>query len=503
MSRVVTESTLGADALQRVLAPRQGVVLERAAADGSTFEAAEGPFTRYRRTVEVDPPLDGAHRVRQFVEFEVEVPYFGWLYQLPLRRHLGRLVPSEAPPWWSPPDRLDVQAARALGCLCALSLVLGYLGTLLTQTMTFAAEEFGADRSAQGVALAFVRADVVLALVLVARADRRGRRRALLGATAGGCALTAMGALAPSLPALVASQVVARGFVTAGVVVVAIAAAEEMPAGSRAHAVSLLSLSAGLGAGLAAVVLLPIAGLGEPAWRLLFAAAVAGLPLVASVARRIPETRRFAAPHARTPVAGHGRRLWLLAASAFLLNLFFAPAAQFSNEYLRTERGFTAAAIALFTFATVTPGAVGIVVGGRVAERGRRVVAAVGVVGGVGATVLMYLASGWPLWAWSVVGSVLGALTVPALGVYGPELFPTSLRGRANGLIAVPARLGSVAGLLLAGFLATSLGSLGPAMAVLAVGPAVLAVLVLLAYPETAHRELEELNPEDAPDAGR
>ena len=101
------------------------------------------------------------------------------------------------------------------------------------------------------------------------------------------------------------------------------------------------------------------------------------------------------------------------------------------------------------------------------------------------------------------MGSGLGALTVPALGVYGPELFPTSLRGRANGLIAVPARLGSVAGLLLAGFLATSLGSLGPAMAVLAAGPAVLAVLVLLAYPETAHRELEELNPEDAPDAGR
>jgi hypothetical protein len=34
---------------------------------------------------------------------------------------------------------------------------------------------------------------------------------------------------------------------------------------------------------------------------------------------------------------------------------------------------------------------------------------------------------------------------------------------------------------------------------VLAIGPALLVVLVLTSYPETAHRELEELNPEDVP----
>ena len=40
-----------------------------------------------------------------------------------------------------------------------------------------------------------------------------------------------------------------------------------------------------------------------------------------------------------------------------------------------------------------------------------------------------------------VVGAILAAMTVPALGVYGPELFPTALRAKANGLIT----LGSVA----------------------------------------------------------
>ena len=137
--------------------------------------------------------------------------------------------------------------------------------------------------------------------------------------------------------------------------------------------------------------------------------------------------------------------------------------------------------------------------GGRLAERGRRLVGAVAVVGGVGATVFSYSTHGWPVWAWSALGSVVGAATVPALGVYGPELFPTAMRGKANGIITTLGRCGGVLGLLAAGYLSTQLGSLGPALAVLAIGPAVLAVLVLVAYPETAHRELEDLNPEDAP----
>ena len=37
-------------------------------------------------------------------------------------------------------------------------------------------------------------------------------------------------------------------------------------------------------------------------------------------------------------------------------------------------------------------------------------------------------------------------------------------------------------------------------IAILAVGPAILVVLILVFYPETAHRELEDLNPSDRPD---
>ena len=91
--------------------------------------------------------------------------------------------------------------------------------------------------------------------MVVAAADRRGRRKALLWSAAAGCVLAATGALAPSLPWLTASQMLARAFATALVILVAIVAAEEMPAGSRAYAISLMAMAGGLGAGVCVTAL--------------------------------------------------------------------------------------------------------------------------------------------------------------------------------------------------------------------------------------------------------
>lgn len=500
MARVVTRSVLDADLAGAWLEPRDGLVLEERASDGS-FRAVEGPVRHYRRTVEVEPVAGGQLAVTSTTELRLAIPYFSWLFLLPTKAALRRPPPpGRRQPWWAPPDRLDARAASVLGVLAAASVMAGYLGTLITQTITYAADGFGVEGDrAQGYALAVVRAGIVGALALVALADRRGRRVVLVASAAGGCIVAATGALAPTLAWLTATQVPARALSTALAILIAIVAAEEMPRGSRAYAVSVLGMAGGLGAGLC-VMALPLAGLGPEGWRLLYLVPLLALPLSVDVARRLPESRRFRAPHRAVGVAGHGRRLALLAASTFLLSIFTAPASQFQNEFLREERGFSAVRIALFTICTNTPAGIGIVVGGRIADvSGRRRVGAVGLFVGVGATVAVFLSVGWPLWAWSVVAAVLGAATLPALGVYGPELFPTSLRGRANGFIALSGVMGSAAGLVAAGVLSDRLGGLGPALALLAAGPAVLIVLVLVAYPETAHRELEELNPEDRP----
>jgi len=247
------------------------------------------------------------------------------------------------------------------------------------------------------------------------------------------------------------------------------------------------------------VMALPLADLGDRGWRLVYLVPLVGLVLLPGVARRLPESRRFLAPHPPVRMAGHGRRLGLLAVSGLLTNLFVAPASSFQNRYLRDERGFSAARISLFTLATSTPGGIGIVAGGRLADvRGRRLVGAVALAAGAVATAIGFLVGGWPLWAVSVLGSVVGAAAVPSLGVYGAELFPTGLRARAGGLITTATLVGSAIGLITVGVAGDRTGRYGPALAALAVGPLLVAALVLTRYPETAQRELEELNPEDA-----
>lgn len=472
--------------------PRDDVVVETEEGQGQ-FGARRGPFRRYSRTVVRQPDGTAVETIDYRLAPMVWSFPFGSLY----RRGLGERRGTR--PWWAPPETPDAAASVALGVTCTLAVVFGYLGSLLSQTITFAADEFDASKADQGVVLAAVRIGVLGAVALTALADRRGRRRIILVAAAVGCVLTAATALVPGLVALGVVQSFLRALTTAGAVLLGVYVAEEMPAGSRAYAISLMAMAGALGVGIG-LWALPLADIDEHAWRLIFALALLGLPVVRHVARHMVESRRFATPHIDTGMAGHGRRFWLLAVSALLLNLFTAPASQLMNEFLRDERGFSAARISLFTILTNTPGGIGVMIGGRMADvRGRRLIGAIGLTGGTALTVLMVLTQGWPMWAASVFGAVIGAATVPALGVYGPELFPTSLRGRANGIISILGVTGSVIGLLTAGYLSDRWDGLGPALAVLAVGPALMAVLVIALYPETAHRELEELNPEDRP----
>jgi MFS family permease len=495
VARAVARSTVEAEGLAEILRPRRHLVLEREVKPGH-FEAQEGPMRSYRRKVTVEPGDDGRTHVTSTVDFSLAVTYFGWLFVLPFKWALAR--PERAkPPWWAPPARLDTRAASVLGTLGLVSVVFGYLNTLFTQTIAFAGDEFGAGNSAQGVAGALVRVGGLLAVVVAWRADRVGRRTVVLWSATAGCALTITGAVAPSLAWLTASQTLSRGLATSLLVLVAIVAAEEMPAGSRAYAVSLLAMAGGLGAGIC-MLSLRLADIGTRGWRLLYVVPLIALPLLPGIGRRLPETRRFAARHTETNITGHGARLSLLAVSGLLTNLFIAPQSQFSRRFLRDELGFSGADIGTFAVATGTPASIGIVVGGRLADvRGRRLVGAVALFFGSLCTVRFFFSTGWTVWLWAMAGNVIAEASIPALGVYGPELFPTSLRGRANGIVAMTSLGGSAVGLITAGVLSDHFERIGPAMAVLAVGPALVALLILTRYPETAGLELEELNPED------
>jgi MFS family permease len=495
--RFTRHEVVDAATADRLAEPRDDVVGERPDGPGR-FTLEHGPFVSYERTVTVGEP-DGDGRVPVTQEFAFELVPGTWrpLMGPAVARALRKPRADGKTPWWFPPQRPDARSARVLGLLAMLSLVVGYHGTLLSQTMTFAADEFGAGRSAQGLALSAARIGGVLAIALGALADRRGRRLVLLVALAACVGSTVLGALSPNLAFLAATQTVNRGAWAAASILLAVITAEEMPKGSRAYAVGLLAMSTALGSGMA-LWLLPLADVDERAWRVLYLFPVVFIPLVVWIGRLVPESRRYERPHTTVGMGGHAARLWMLAGAAFLLNVFVAPQTQFRNEFLRDERGMSAAAISLFVLATSTPGGIGIVAGGRLADtRGRRVVGATATVVGTLLLAASFAVTGVGLWVAATLGTIFMAALEPTVRVYGPELFPTSLRGRASGILSMTAMVGSVVGLTAAGALTDVLDSFGWTFAVLAIAPMAVAALVMLKFPETARRELEDLNPED------
>ncbi len=87
---------------------------------------------------------------------------------------------------------------------------------------------------------------------------------------------------------------------------------------------------------------------------------------------------------------------------------------------------------------------------------------------------------------------------MPALGVYRAEMFPTGSRSFAGYLILAVALIGGSIGLQIAGRAIDHGVSHVRVLGLLALGQLVVVFIVLRWFPETAHRELEELNPQDA-----
>jgi MFS family permease len=269
-----------------------------------------------------------------------------------------------------------------------------------------------------------------------------------------------------------------------------------MPRNSRAYAVSVLAMASGLGSGIA-VMALPLADLGTDGWRFVYLVTLIWLVVAVDISRRLPETKRFERPHEVAPPLDR-RRFAVLATVAVCANFFVAPASFFQNSYLRDVRDFDAGQISLFTLITATPAGLGLVLGGRLADiRGRKRLIAVALPIATALVLLSFSVGGPPMWLGAFGGGFVGGIAFPALAVYRAELFPTGNRGRAAGLLTASALIGGIGGLLLVGQLLDRGQSYGQVIGLVALGQIIVVITVLAKFPETAHRELEELNPED------
>ena len=387
----------------------------------------------------------------------------------------------------------------ALACVPAT-----YANTLFTQTVAYAAQDFSISEQGQGIGAAIIRWGVVISLPLAALADRIGRRQLIIFCAFGAPIITALGGLAPSFAILVATQTLGRPLALVLTILIGIVATEEMSRESRAWAISVLAIAAGFGAGFA-LAALPLADLGADSWRYIYAISLAWVVIAIILLRKLPETTRFTErkeTHLDSATHIDKTRLATQSLVAIFGNIFIAASSVFQVRYLRDVRDYSAAMVTAFTLVTGTPASIGLLIGGRVADaRGRRMLSAVTFPLGTILLTAAFSTSGQTMWLASVSGGICLGLAYPAMAVYRGEMFPTLHRSFASSVIMTASLIGGSVGLVGAGYALNRDLSYSTVMSWLSLGPIVAGILVYATFPESAHRELEELNPEDVVDS--
>ena len=408
------------------------------------------------------------------------------------------------PPHWAlPTDTLTTRQRHIVLLMALASMSAAFVNTLFTQTVAYAADEFGVATSGQGIGAAVVRWGIVICLPLVVLADRRGRKPMVLLVAWIAPVVCALGAIAPNFPTLVATQTLGRPLGLTLDILIAVIAIEEMPKNSRAFATGVLAMCSGFGAGIA-VTALPLADLGARSWRLVYLVTLVWLGVAIALTKWLPESQRFEKQHSAfstrhlRSLPALRRNLGRICTVVFLTNLYIATASIFQNRYLKETRGYSAALVALFTIATSTPAGLGLLVGGRIAdERGRRILGATMVPVGALLMALSFAVSGPSMWAIAIAGGIAFGVSYPAMAVYRGELFPTHVRSIAGGIIMTSALIGGSIGLIGGGYVLDTGISYGTVMLWLALGPVIASLIVWFRYPETAHKELEDIVPDD------
>ncbi|HEY4027176.1 MAG TPA: MFS transporter [Candidatus Dormibacteraeota bacterium] len=335
----------------------------------------------------------------------------------------------------------------------------------------------------------------VAALPIAMQADRVGRRRLLVLSVAGFSLTNLASAWSPSVAWLAASRVVAVCFETVAAGTATALVIEEVRPGQRGLAVAGLTVAAGAGAGLT-TVLYPLLA---PHWRTLYLLGGAGLAGAVVLALLLPESRAWAASvgverQPRLPLRvllepPWRARLALVTAAAVLGALLYSPAGLLSALFGSRDLGLSPALISAVMLVSGLASVPAFLVGGRLSDRfGRRWLGA-----GLGtltalATAATFAGGRPAYWVGSMLWSILASTSVPVLGAWYGELFPTRARATSESVSALAGAVGGATGFQLVGLLQPWLG-LGHALAIIATG-ALLGAALLLLLPETGGEPL-------------
>ena len=421
------------------------------------------------------------------------------------------------PRWltWAPflirPPALTQRQWHILLLLAAASVFDRYDLGVLQLALPHIRESLGISEGQISNHAAVIQLGALLSFTLTLAADRWGRRNVLIAVVLGYTLLTGATAFAPSPGAFVVLQFLARAFITAEVLLAVVIIAEEFPAAQRGWGIGALLALSTLGGGLAALLFATIDIL-PFGWRALYIVGLAPLLFIAWLRRRMPETERFAQrqlmerngefwltlrPVARL-ASDYPERLAVVAGLVFLFNFAGGAAFFLDPSYLQEAHGWQPWQVSVLLTVAGVGGLFASTVIGILGDRAgrKRVLATCGAVLPV-AIIAFYSASGMAVLAvlWVVMALAALGVSVTMLAI-GAEIFPTSYRSTVSGARTVGGTLGTSLGLAAHSALYGVVGSQWTAISLLSVLMLASPLLVLYGLPEASGKVLEEVAPE-------
>ncbi|HVU52278.1 MAG TPA: MFS transporter [Polyangia bacterium] len=411
--------------------------------------------------------------------------------------------------------------ARRHGSSWALLGVLWYGGLtlpLLTVESPWIALRFGLDT--RGVARLYALMSLSAALTFLGGrlADRIGRRRLLVGCLVLTSAMAVCAALARSIVAFAACELLR--FATVGAIAnsaIALLAEAAPDSAARVRAVGKAGMAAAAG-GASLLVLVPIlVDLGQSS-RAAFAVAAGGALFVPAVLRWVPESARWERAQTSGAIAGSSvfgvfrgpwsRRAVAVLGAALLSGVEGAAVGAWAYYYGVTVVGMSARSMSAWSLVATAAGFVGFRLGASSAERFGRVRTAVGF-GLVHQAAALWIYLGPPRHVssaalWIGLGLCLSGLGASASGMAkqtaSVELFPTAERVTILGWVVLAGTIATGCSNLLVSALIGPLGGLPRAVALLSLSGVVGLIVFGLRVEETRGLSLDDAALEPEPD---
>jgi putative MFS transporter len=404
-----------------------------------------------------------------------------------------------------------------LAMLASATFFDGFDLSILGTVAPFVQQQHGLSNAEWGLVNTIIRLGAITSFFILILADRYGRRLLITLTIVGYAIFTGLTALSQTITSFTLCQFAARIFLACEFALALIIIGEEYPTRWRGMGISLLSGVSALGtiaAFLAARHVLTF----HP-WRTMYLVGLVPLGLIFFFRLGMRETRRFERVRSERGTQSWSDAmagLWVpfeprYRARSLLVTLLWncyhvvtAPAVTFwtihaarNLGYSPSQYGLVVAAAYLFGFLFGAPTAGFLMnrIGRKLACAGYYVCAAV-------AIFALFWVPRPELWVQMVLMSItifffLGASA--ATNTYATELFPTEIRATGYSWTTnLFGRIGELVTPLAIGVLADSIG-IPSAVAIMAIGPIVGAVIVMRYAPETRDKTLEEISLELEP----